>query len=97
MVPFTSNFRECKHLSSEKKQTCGCLGREGGEGQEGAHREEASAGDGSVYYLWFSQVLQVCDRSKLIKLYTLNLCNLLDVNYTSIKPFLQVSVYKETY
>lgn len=38
-----------------------------------------------------------CVTSKLIKLYTLNLCNLLDVNYTSIKPFLQVSVYKETY
>lgn len=55
--------------------------------QKGGHKETSGV-DGFVYYLdRGDDVMGVMPVSKLIKLYTLNMCSFLYINYTSTKPF----------
>lgn len=51
--------------------------------------QEILGGVGYVYYLDFSYYLRCSHISKLITLYTLNMCSSLSVNYTPIKVFLK--------
>ena len=51
------------------------------------------SGDGCVHQLDHGDGLRVCPYRKLMKLYTLKMCGLLYVNYTSIKLFLKAHTY----
>ena len=61
----------------------GCLRGDGTtQGHEGTLGDDAC-----VQCLDYSDGHRCMDRLRLIKLYPLNMCSLLYINYTSIKPF----------
>ena len=86
-ILFTYNFRKCKLIYHDRKQINGCLG----EGWEEWQREiikrykKTSGGDIYVHLLDCGNGFTGVCMSKLVKLYTLNMCRLLYVNYASIK------------
>lgn len=88
LISLLGNSRKCKWINSDRKQTSGFLGP----GQAGLQSvmsckknvKKSSQGDGNVSSLqwWFHGYVHL---SKLIKLYILNGCSLLYINYTSTK------------
>lgn len=85
-------YRKCKLIYSERKQITDCtqkLGRKKARSRITKGYEETLGGDGWARYFDYGDGfmgMYVCVyMSKLIKLYLLNMCNLLHADYTLIK------------
>lgn len=91
MIPFILNGRKCKPFYNDRKQISGCLGWGPGTGrqEQWQGRVWGNAGEQCIYsrsWLWW-RLHGWMHMSKRIKLYNLNKCSLLYVNYTSIKLY----------
>lgn len=72
------------------KQISGCLGEEVPEGWERwiAKGDKETAGDRYIHQLKCADILMSKHMSKLIKLWSLNLCRFSNVNFTSVKLYI---------
>lgn len=90
VIPFIEDSRKCKLINSDRKHISSFLGWWDGEGWEGQITKglkETFGGNGYVPYLDCGDSFTVYHTSELIKLHTLNRCNSLSVNFTSVKLF----------
>ena len=93
MIPFILNCRKQKPFYSDRKQISGCQGMGARERQPGGMTRGGGAwgnlGEQRIYprsWLWW-RFRGWMHKSKRIKLYNLNKCSLLYVNYASIKLY----------
>lgn len=91
MIPFILNSRKCKPFYNDRKQIGGCLRMGSRDRHAGAMTREGMRKhwEPCIYlrsWLWW-RLHGWMHMSKRIKLYNLNKCGLLYVNYTSIKLY----------
>lgn len=88
-IPFIENSIKHKLINSNRKQIRGCWDRLGGccWTERGTEDKETLQDNGCVHCLDCENGFRYIHMSKPIILYTLNICSLFCVNYTSIKTF----------
>lgn len=95
VILYIENFRKCKLIGSVRNiSSCQGTGKERmekGRREEDKTQEETFRDVGSLDCLDCVMVLQVYVMSEIMKFYTINKCQLLCINYTSIKPPLFLS------